>query len=469
LNIKISTMASTGRSSFIKNNKQLFYFLVSFIAALVITFLVREPSYSQAQTYVLFLLVFSVGLWLTEAVPPFAVGLFIIAYLVFTLGYELFTSTPMDVKIYVNTFSSSVIWLMMGGFFLASAMTKTKLDADLIQITMKVCGTSPKRVLFGLMMVTMVFSMLISNTATTAMVIAALMPLLLKLGKGSPTGKALILGIPIAATTGGMGTLIGSPPNAIAAGVLIGGGHPMDFVTWIYYGMPIALFLTLLSWWVLVKLFMKKEEVLSLGEPETAKSTISKDFRTKRITVVIILSVTLILWLTSPMHNLPAAAVSAVPLVFLTLTGVLKGEDVRAIGWDTLILVAGGLALGTGLQQTGLMELYAGKIATLQVPHVVFFFLLAYTTMLFSNIMSNTATATVLIPLGMAILPQYSIQVAMIIGLSASTALFLPVSTPPNAIAYSTGLIEQKDLRIGGSLIGLLGPAIIVLWVMLIS
>ena len=462
-------MATTGLSSVIQKNKQVFYFLVSFIAALIVTVLVHEPSYSQAQTYVLFLLVFSVGLWLTEAVPPFAVGLFIIAYLVFTLGYELFTSTPMDVKIYVNTFSSSVIWLMMGGFFLASAMTKTKLDADLIQITMKVCGTSPKRVLFGLMIVTMVFSMLISNTATTAMVIAALMPLLLKLGKGSPTGKALILGIPIAATTGGMGTLIGSPPNAIAAGVLIGGGHPMDFITWIYYGMPTALFLTLLSWWVLVKLFMNKDEVLSLGETDVAKSVISNDFRMKRITVIIILSVTLILWLTSPIHNLPAAAVSAVPLVFLTLTGILKGEDIRAIGWDTLILVAGGLALGTGLQQTGLLELYAGKIASLQVPHVVFFFLLAYATMIFSNIMSNTATATVLIPLGMAILPQYSVQVAMIIGLSASTALFLPVSTPPNAIAYSTGLIEQKDLRIGGSLIGLIGPAVIVLWVMLIS
>jgi solute carrier family 13 (sodium-dependent dicarboxylate transporter), member 2/3/5 len=450
-------------------NKSIINFSISLLAALAITFLVRDPSYTQAQSYVLFLLVFSVGLWLTESVPPFAVGLFIIAYLVFTLGYKLFTSTPMDVKIYVNTFSSSVIWLMMGGFFLASAMTKTKLDADLIQITMKVCGTNPKHVLFGLMMVTMVFSMLISNTATTAMVIAALMPLLLKLGKGSSTAKALILGIPIAATTGGMGTLIGSPPNAIAAGVLIGGGNPMDFITWIYYGMPTALFLTLLSWWVLVKLFMKKDEVLSLGEPEKSKSLIGKDFRMKRITVVIILSVTLLLWLTSPIHDLPAAAVSAVPLVFLTLTGILKGEDIRGIGWDTLILVAGGLALGTGLQETGLLELYAGKIATLNVPHVVFFFLLAYATMLFSNIMSNTATATVLIPLGMAILPQYSIEVAMIIGLSASTALFLPVSTPPNAIAYSTGLIEQKDLRIGGSLIGLLGPTVIVLWVMLIS
>ena len=89
--------------------------------------------------------------------------------------------------------------------------------------------------------------------------------------------------------------------------------------------------------------------------------------------------------------------------------------------------------------------------------------------MLFSNVMSNTATSTVLIPLGMAILPAHKIEISMIVGLAASTALFLPVSTPPNAIVYGTGLIDQKDLRIGGLLIGLIGPALIVLWVLLIS
>lgn len=459
INLKFSTMGQ----------KQLVYFLSCFAAAMLLTWLFREPDFTRAQTNVLFLLVFSVGLWLTEAVPPFAVGLFIIAFLVLSLGLKQFTNEPQDVAIYMNTFSSSVIWLMMGGFFLASAMTRTRLDADLIQLTLKVCGAKPKTVLFGLMMVTMAFSMLISNTATTAMVIAALMPLLVKLGKESKVGKALILGIPIAATTGGMSTIIGSPPNAIAVGALATAGKPVDFVTWIYYGLPITLGLTFLAWWVLVRLFMKTDELLSVEKADSRDGTVTGEFRVKRLTVGIILIITLALWLTSPFHQVGAAAVSAIPLVMLPLTGILKGEDIRAIGWDTLILVAGGLALGTGLQQTGLLDLYAGRIATLQVPHVIFFFLLAYATMIFSNIMSNTATATVLIPLGIAIMPDYSVEVCMIIGLSASTALFLPVSTPPNAIAYSTGLIEQKDLRLGGSLIGLLGPAIIVLWVMMLS
>jgi sodium-dependent dicarboxylate transporter 2/3/5 len=446
-----------------------FNFTISLAAAGGITWLLREPSFTQAQTSVLFLLIFSVGLWLTEATPPFAVGLMIIAFLVFALGYEKFTNTPVDVKIYLNTFSSSVIWLMMGGFFLAAAMTKTKLDADVIHLTLKVCGTNPKWVLFGLMAITSAFSMLISNTATTAMVIAAAMPLLQTLGRNSPAGKAILLGTPIAATTGGMGTIIGSPPNAIAADALANTAHPVAFITWMLYGAPVMLLLTFIAWWVLVRLFMKDDVRLPQENVEPAKNEITREFRLKRWTVVVILSVTLLLWLTSPIHKLNAAAVSAIPLVLLPMTGILKAEDIRSIGWDTLMLVAGGLALGIGLQQTGLLDHYAGAIAALHVPRIAFYFLLGYATMFFSNIMSNTATSTVIIPLGVSILPGNVREICMIVGLAASTALFLPVSTPPNAIAYSTGMIEQKDFRIGGLLIGLLGPTIIVLWVLLIT
>ena len=200
---------------------------------------------------------------------------------------------------------------------------------------------------------------------------------------------------------------------------------------------------------------MRKAEPLSI--PITPKGEADGGMATHRLVVIIVLAVTVLLWLTSPWHELSAAAVSAVPLVALTLSGILKGEDVRAMGWDTLILVAGGLSLGIGLQQSGLLDLYAGRIASLSVSPVGLYFLLAYATMLFSNILSNTATCTVLIPLGMAILPGNKLEVAMIIGLASSTALFLPVSTPPNAIAFSTGMIEQKrseDRRLVNWIVG---------------
>lgn len=454
--------------TFYATNKNIINFVLSLVIALLATIVVKEPSFTQAQTDVLFLLIFSVLLWLTEAVSPFSVGLFIITFLVYSLGFDLFTDTPQDISVFANTFSSSVIWLLLGGFFLASAMTKTKLDEDLIHLTLKICGTNPKWILFGLMTVTMVASMLISNTATTAMVVASLIPLINKLGKESKTGKALLLGIPIAATTGGMGTLIGTPPNAIAVGALNNVGIAMEFVDWLKFGMPIAILLTFISWWVLVKLFMKVVEPITIEEKNTSKG-VDSTMTTQRNIVIGVLIVTLIMWLSTPLHGIRAAAVSAIPLVVLTLTGILKGADIRAMGWDTLLLVAGGLSLGIGLQETGLLNIYAERIATIDVSDTVFLLILAYATMLFSNIMSNTATSTVLIPLGMAILPNMQLEVAMIIGLSASTALFLPVSTPPNAIVYSTGLIEQKDLRLGGTLIGLIGPALIVLWVLLVA
>jgi solute carrier family 13 (sodium-dependent dicarboxylate transporter), member 2/3/5 len=450
--------------------RKLAYFTISLLLALASTWLVREAAFTEAQTYVLFLLFFSVCLWLTEAVPPFAVGLFIMAFLSYTLGNEMFISQPEDIQIYINTFSNNVIWLMLGGFFLASAMTKAKLDLDLIKGTLRICGTHPKWILFGLMSVTMFASMLISNTATAAMVVAALLPLLRQLGKKSSAGKALILGIPIAATTGGMGTLIGSPPNAIAAGALAGVGKSIGFTTWIIYGIPVTVILTGLAWWMLVKIFMKNVGPMPARALSPHGPAVNDQASPlQRRTVILILAVTLLLWLTSPFHSLSAAAVSAIPLVFLPLTRILNGEDIRAMGWDTLLLVAGGLSLGTALQQTGLLDLYAERIAGLHVSNLVFFFLLAYATMLFSNIMSNTATSTVLIPLGMAVLPNNQVEVAMIVGLTASTALFLPVSTPPNAIVYSTGLVEQKDFRYGGLLIGLVGPPLIILWVLLIS
>jgi len=213
-----------------KRKKPILSFLLSFGIALLLTLILKEPSFTDTQVYVLFLLFFALGLWFTEAVPAFAVSIFIIAYLVFMLGNENLNSTPQNIEKYVATFSSSMIWLMLGGFFMASAMTKTQLDETLFRFTLKVSGANPRNLLIGLMFTTMVASMLMSNTATTAMVIASIMPLLNSLGKKSPLSKAFLLGVPIAATTGGMGTIIGSPPNLIAVGALESIGINISFL-----------------------------------------------------------------------------------------------------------------------------------------------------------------------------------------------------------------------------------------------
>jgi len=452
-----------------KRTRSVLSFLGSAVVASGLTYLLKEPQFTDSQLYVLFLLFFAIGLWVTEAIPAFAVSLFIIAYLVFTLGNPNFNSAAEKIDKYVNTFSSSIIWLLLGGFFMATAMTKTRLDEKLLSLTLKMSGTKPRNILIALMFTTMLASMLMSNTATTAMVVAALMPLLTSLGR-SGISKALLLGVAMAATIGGMGTIIGTPPNAIAAGILESRGIKMDFLRWILYGMPLAIALTSISCFVLLKRYVKNNEPVSFAflknqpdEAPTAESTL------RRKIVLVVIIVTILFWLTSSLHGITVAAISAIPIVVLTLTGVLTNADIKTLPWDTLLLVAGGLSLGVALQSTGIMDHYANQLKTMNVGPTIFIFILAYATMIFSNIMSNSATSTVLIPLGMAIVTGFQSEIAVSIGLAASTALILPVSTPPNAIVFSTGLLEQKDFRMGGILMGLLGPLLAVLWVLLIS
>jgi sodium-dependent dicarboxylate transporter 2/3/5 len=267
-----------------------------------------------------------------------------------------------------------------------------------------------------------------------------------------------------------MGTIIGSPPNVIAAGALENAGIGIDFLRWMLYGVPLALFLTAIGCFALLRVFVKENQPLSLDFlKKTGDGDAVPGIQGKRPVVVIVTLATVLLWLTSSLHHLSVSAVAAIPIVFLTMTGVLDARDMRSLPWDTLFLIAGSLSLSLALQETGLLSHYAEQIITMNLNPIVLLAAAAFATMLLSTVMSHTATATVLIPLGMAVLPQHRLEVSLIVGFAASTALFLPVSTPPNAISYSTGLVEQKHFRIGGTLIGLLGPAAVIVWVLLLS
>ncbi|NNE29831.1 MAG: transporter, partial [Saprospiraceae bacterium] len=143
-------------------------------------------------------------------------------------------------------------------------------------------------------------------------------------------------------------------------------------------------------------------------------------------------------------------------------------EDVRRLPWDTLMLVAGGLSLGLAIQETGLMDYFLFHLQEINLPGFLVVMAFALITVFSSNVMSNTAATAILVPAaGLWSLAQPEI-LPLIIGLSASCALFLPVSTPPNAIAYSTGMVESRDFRLGGISMGVLGPLLAILWVFLI-
>lgn len=341
--------------------QKIIYFLLSIIFAFVLTYWLNTPELDQAQIYVLFLLFLSIGLWVTEAVPPFAVGLLIFGFLVFALGGYYADIDPDNaskyVAKYVETWSNSVIWLMLGGFVMAEAMQKVGLDKSLFKMTISKFGSKPRNVLLGIMLVTAIFSMIMSNTATTAMMIAAVIPFINTLDKDSPMSKALLIGIPAAASLGGMGTIIGSPPNAIAVDAMNNHGIEFGFLEWMIIGFPVAVILVFLFWSFLITRYVPKVSKIDLSFLDSLESnTNSRIFNIKRKIVSGVLLLTLTLWLTGNIHGIPASAVSLLPIMLLTMLGIVSGNDVRKLPWDTLMLVAGGLSLGLAIQETGLAE-----------------------------------------------------------------------------------------------------------------
>ena len=465
----------------VDNQKNIITFLLSIIIAFGSMYLLKDSSFTTPQSYVLFLLFFSVLLWVTEAIPPFAVGLFIIGFLLFTLGNPTVNSPEsadyIDYTIFINTWSDSVIWLLLGGFFLAEGMKKSKLDVELFRIAVGGFGTKPKYVLLGLMGATAIGSMVMSNTATTAMMIASVSPLLLKLNEGDKFHKALLVGIPAAASIGGMGTIIGSPPNAIAVDAINNSDlfdFNIGFLEWMIVGIPIALVLTLLTWFLLTKIFPAEQQNLDLSfikpKEELSEEELweKEDLKSKKNIVLEVLTITILLWLTGKVHGIPPALVSGIPILVFTMLSIITSDDVRSLPWDTLMLVAGGLSLGLAIQKTGLAAYFVTQLADFQMSFWAISLLFGILTVVFSNIMSNTATATILIPIAGLLGTQSPIVVPLIIGLSASCALLFPISTPPNAIAYSTGKLQQKDFRSNGLLIGILGPLLITIWILLI-
>lgn len=440
-------------------------FTGNFIIALAISYFFSSLGFGNDVNYVFFITILAIGLWITEAIPPFAVGIFIIAMLVFGFGSDYIISESSPIDKYVSTWTSNVIWLLLGGFFLAKGMSIVELDRALFKFTINRFGNKPEKLLLGLMFTTAFASMVMSNTATTAMMISSIVPLVRILGKESPYSKALLIGIPAAASVGGIGTIIGSTPNAIAVGALQEIGFQITFIEWMAFGFPTAIVMVYLFW-----LFLKKRFDFSEVELDTSSLTKqdSKINKPKRVAVIFTLIVTILLWLTEPIHEVPIAATSAVPIVLLTLTQVVNAEQVRSLPWDTLMLVAGGLAMGIAIVDVGLADIIMNFVLEKSLPILVIAIIFSLVGVLTSNVMSNTAASSILIPLSIALPGSFGIATPVIVAICCSSALLLPVSTPSNAISYATGLIEQKDFYPGGLFFIVIAPilsiSVVLLW-----
>lgn len=444
-------------------------FLGCLIAAvLAAAWFQRDPTLTPAAQRALFILLLAVLLWVTEVIPAFAVGILVIALNVALLGRPngVFAQSASDWEQFVLVLGNPLIWLFFGGFVLAAGMERCGLDRRLAWALLTRVPHDYRSVLLATMGATFGLSMFMSNTATTAMMLAVLAPVLRGIDRASPAGKGFLIGIAAAANLGGMGSLIGTPPNAIAVAALSKLPQPLDvsFLDWLIVGFVPAVSTMLLVWRMIVWWFPDDDCTIDLQAPATG-SVVPPAPGWQFVVVSLALAGTIGLWLTSQWHGIPTAAVSFLPIVLLTSTGVLSANDVRGLNYDVLFLMAGGLALGQVVTSTGLSDWIVAQLPVQSLSPLGLALLMGYATVLLSNFMSNTAAANVLVPLGVSLAVGAESLVAIAIAFGASAAMCLPVATPPNAMVYAVGRLETRDFLRVGLVVGLLTPAIGLAWV----
>ena len=433
------------------------------------------PNISVVEHRVIAIFILALVLWFTEAIPSWTTSILIVVVLLLTCsdqaiillqegGKEAFKGIALSHKTIMGSFADPTIMLFLGGFVIAIMASKMGIDAQLARVLLAPFGKKSKIVLLGFLLVTGVFSMFISNTATAAMMLTFMAPILRQLPADDKGRTALILAIPIGANIGGMGTPVGTPPNAIALKYLNETlGFNIGFFDWSMIMMPFAIFLLIFAWFILTKIFpFKNEEIHLKIEGETAKGS-------QLIISYVTIGLTILLWLTDKVTGINANTVAMVPIAIFCVLGLFGKKELKEIDWDVIWLVAGGFALGTALDKSGLAKHLVEAIPFAEWSPLVVIIGAGLLCWFFSNIISNTATAALIIPVMVAVgtgmgsvLEPFGGILTLILGvtLAASLAMILPVSTPPNAIAFSTGMVDVKNMRTMGVIMGVVGLAL---------
>ncbi|MDI6400794.1 SLC13 family permease [Balneolaceae bacterium ANBcel3] len=379
-------------------------------------------------------------------------------------NHRLVNYDPSSYTAFTGTLAHGIIILFLGGFMLAGASVKYNLDKNLTRYLLAPFGSKPRFILLGIILVTAVLSAFMSNTATAAMMVTVIIPIIAQLDPKDQFKYGLALAIPIAANIGGIATPIGTPPNAIAIGALQGQGIDITFTEWMIVAVPIVLIMLFISWVLLQFFFPPKIDRFKLQLDGKL------NLEPKAIGLYIIFAATVILWITEEFHGIPSNMIAFIPVATLVAGGILTKEDVKKIPWDVLWLMAGGLSLGVSMQATGLAAWLIGGVDWASLGYVALILSFALVAVAMSNFLSNTVTATLIMPLVIGLYlsgtmgDNFSlIIVGVVIAVSCSLAMALPISTPPNAIAMSTGFIRTKDMAKVGLTVGFIGIIMILI------
>jgi solute carrier family 13 (sodium-dependent dicarboxylate transporter), member 2/3/5 len=410
--------------------------------------------------------------WMTEAVPMAVTAMLPIIILPLT-GVS-------SVKEATNPFAEPIIFLLLGGFIIALAIEKWGLHKRIAIAVVSLIGTSPSRLVLGFMVATAFLSMWISNSATTMMVL----PIALSVGAVIGDRKlttALLLAVAYAASIGGMGTLIGTPPNSMTAGFIQQSfGREVAFVDWMKLGVPVILVMLPLCWILLTKFTHKidtKPSAAAQGVIELERAILGRMSTPELRTALVCVAVAVCWMLRSFITELPGfgkltddiTAVAFALLMFLIPAGgktaadqrLLDWSDTTKINWGVILLFGGGLSLAAAIDKTGLATwLGQGLAGATHLPPFVLALLLAASVCLLSEIASNTALVAALLPVLGATAKAANMDPLTLIlpaTLAASCGFMLPAATGPNAIAFGTGKLKSADMLRAGVLLDVIG------------
>ncbi|GGB44443.1 sodium-dependent dicarboxylate transporter SdcS [Lentibacillus populi] len=425
--------------------------------------------------------------WITEPIPIAVTSLFPIILLPIT--------GAMDGDTVVSSYGNDIIFLFLGGFFIATAMEKWNLHKRIALSIISVIGTSPQRIVLGFMVATAFLSMWVSNTAATMMLIPMGLAIINQATSSLEKGeyakeipkfeKAVIFGIGYAATIGGLGTLIGTPPLSILAATV---GKMFDteisFADWMMVGVPVAILLIPILWLYLTKIVYR----VNFRELPGGKEQINKERRSlgeisyEEKAVAAVFTFAAFMWITRTfiwenIVHVPGIsdgiiAMAATILLFLIPSKqedgskIMEWKDSKDIPWGILILFGGGLAIAAGFTETGLSDWIGNQLAGLEGMNIFIIMLVATGVILFlTEITSNTATGTMIIPvvatLGLA-LNVHPFALMVPCAMAANCAFMLPVGTPPNAIIYGTGKLKITEMVKNGFWLNIISLSLIV-------
>ncbi|WP_299794669.1 DASS family sodium-coupled anion symporter [uncultured Shewanella sp.] len=398
------------------------------------------------------LLTFIAILWLTEAIHVSITALFV-PVLAAIFGV---LETPEA----LGSFANPIIFLFLGGFALAAALHRQRVDRVIADKVLQLANGKMSIAVIMLFAVTAVLSMWISNTATTAMMLPLVLGILAKVDEQDDhnTYVFVLLGIAYCASIGGIATIVGSPPNAIAAAEV-----GLSFTEWMMLGLPITLLLLPIAV-SLLYLMLKPNLSYTFTIPREQVR-----WSSAKITTFIIFCITVTLWIFSKPLNAFLGGysrfdslVALLAIIMLSLARVVKWKDIdETTDWGVLLLFGGGICLSNVLKETGTSVFLAQNLSDyLQQADLFIILLMVATFVVFlTEFASNTASTALLVPIFASIAEVLGVSpviLSALIGIAASCAFMLPVATPPNAIVFSSGHIKQREMMRTGVILNLI-------------